>query len=518
MKKLIIISSIVISALSLNSCTDNFLTVKSASQLLADGTYYNTKAHLTEALVAAYDPLKWFDYSFGQYENLSFVSDVMSDDVMAGGGNENDCLYLHKMGNYSALSTSVISNSWTIGYSGVNRSNIVLQFIDNAADMTDAEKAEYKAEATILRSFYYKVLWKYWGNIPYYEKNLTSPYLCKQSTHDEIYEKIAVAIETIIDQKVLPIKSASGSEGHVTQAMAEMLYAEVVMYQKDNTRYAKALGYMKDIIGSTKYSLVSDYASMWESTGEWGAESIFEINYTAKNGAVGWNSAIATGGTVYPTLIGINSLSNNPNYDGGWGFEPVCKSTYTMFDATDKRRDASILNFATYANAVVAANPSAQKPTYIGRYEDTGYFMKKYLPRTGGNAGSTGDAAMNYNNNARVYRYAETLLNAAELILATNGGNDVGGEAQGYLDEVRSRASLGTIPVSIDNILDERHKEFVGEGKRYWDLVRSGKASTVLVPGSTLHRTVAWTESKKYLPIPQGDVDSSQGTLTQNNY
>ena len=507
MKKLIILSSIAISALSLNSCTDSFLTVQSANKLLADGTYYNTKAHLTEALVAAYDPLKWFDYSFGQYESLPFVSDVMSDDVMTGGSDQNDCLYLHKMSNYSALPTSVCSNSWTICYSGVNRSNIVLQFIDNAADMTDAEKAEYKAEATVLRSFFYKVLWKYWGNIPYYEKNLTSPYLCEQSNHDQVYEKIAANLETIIDQKVLPVKSASGSEGHVTQAMAEMLYAEVVMYQNDNTRYSKALGYMKDIIGSTKYSLVNDYASMWESTGEWGTESIFEINYTAKNGAHDWGSAIATGGSVYPKLIGINSLSGSPDYVGGWGFEPVCKSAYTMFDATDKRRDASILNFATYAATTGAS--------YSPRYEDTGYFMRKYLPRVGGNAGYTASADMNYNNNIRVYRYAETLLNAAELTLATNG---VASEAQTDLDAVRTRAGLGTIPVSIDNILNERHLEFVGEGKRYWDLIRSGKAATVLVPGSALNRTVGWSVSKKYLPIPQGDVDSGQGTLTQNNY
>jgi hypothetical protein len=510
MKKLIILSSIVISALSLNSCTDNFLTVQSASKLLADGTYYNTKAHLTEALVAAYDPLKWFDYSFGQYESLPFVSDVMSDDVMTGGSDQNDCLYLHKMSNYSALPTSVCSNSWTICYSGVNRSNIVLQFINNAADMTDAEKAEYKAEATVLRSFFYKVLWKYWGNIPYYEKNLTSPYLCQQSNHDQVYGKIAAALETIIDQKVLPVKSASGSEGHVTQAMAEMLYAEVVMYQNDNTRYSKALGYMKDIIGSTKYSLVNDYASMWESTGEWGTESIFEINYTAKNGAHDWGSAIATGGSVYPKLIGINSLNGSPDYVGGWGFEPVCKSAYTMFDATDKRRDASILNFATYATVTGAS--------YAPRYEDTGYFMRKYLPRVGGNAGYTASADMNYNNNIRVYRYAETLLNAAELTLATNGGADAGGQAQGYLNTVRSRAGLATIPVSIDNIMNERHLEFVGEGKRYWDLIRSGKASTVLVPGSALNRTVGWSVSKKYLPLPQSDVDSGQGTLTQNNY
>lgn len=517
MKKLIFISITVLSVLSLNSCTDDFLTVQSASSVYADGSYYNSQKHLTEALVAAYDPLKWFDYSFGQYESLPFVADVMGDDVMVGGGNENDCLYLHKMANYSALPTSVCSNSWTICYSGVNRSNIVLQYIDNAADMTDADKTEYKAEATVLRSFYYTILWKYWGNVPYYEHNLTFPYLCQHSTHEEVYEKIAVALESVIDQKVLPMKSAAGNEGHITQAMAEMLYAEVVMYQADVSRYAKTLTYMKDIIGSNKYSLVGDYASIWESTGEWGPESIFEINYTATNGVRDWGSAIATGGTVYPKLIGINSLSGSNDFEGGWGFEPVCKKAYDMFDANDNRRDASILNFAKYG--------ASSGATYSGRYEDTGYFLRKYLPRKGGNSGYKASADMNYNNNIRMYRFAETLLNAAELILSVNGGNDPSGEALSYLNMVRVRAGLASVPATIDNILQERHKEFVGEGKRYWDLVRTGRAASVLVAGSTVAsdptkggRSVGWTENKKYLPIPQSDMDASQGTLIQNNY
>lgn len=507
MKKLIIIGSVVLSALSMNSCSDDFLTVESASSLLADGSYYNNKAHMTEALVAAYDPLKWYDY-FYSYESLPFVSEIMGDDAMVGGSDENDCLYLHKMSNYSALPTSVCSQSWTICYSGVNRSNIVLQYIDNATDMTDSEKAAYKAQAIVLRSYYYSILWKYWGNVPYYEKNLTFPYLCEQSKHDQVYDKIASALETVIDQNVLPMKSVSGAEGHVTQAVAEMLYADVVMYQVDKARYSKALGYMKSIISSTKYSLVQDFASMWESTGEWGSESIFEINYTSTNGGRDWGAPLATGGSIYPKLIGVNGLSGSPEFNGGWGFEPVCEKAYKMFDANDKRRDASILNFALYQTQYPGAS-------YSPRYENTGYFMRKYLPRLGGNAGYTASADMNYNNNIRVYRYAETLLNAAELLLATNGSTT---EAQGYLDQVRTRAGLSSVAVTVDNILNERHKEFVGEGKRYWDLVRSGKAATVLVAGSTLTRTVAWTENKKYLPIPQTDIDASQGTLTQNNY
>ena len=121
---------------------------------------------------------------------------------------------------------------------------------------------------------------------------------------------------------------------------------------------------------------------------------------------------------------------------------------------------------------------------------------------------------MNYNNNFRVYRYSETLLNAAELIARGTTGK---GTAQKYLDEVRARAGLGSVSASVDNILQERHLEFVGEGKRYWDLIRSDKAASVLVPDGK-YRTNSWSINKKYLPIPQSEIDASQGTLKQNNY
>ena len=48
--------------------------------------------------------------------------------------------------------------------------------------------------------------------------------------------------------------------------------------------------------------------------------------------------------------------------------------------------------------------------------------------------------------------------------------------------------------------------------------MRTGKASSVLVPDSYGYRTNSWTESKKYLPIPQSEIDAAQGTLKQNNY
>jgi hypothetical protein len=81
-------------------------------------------------------------------------------------------------------------------------------------------------------------------------------------------------------------------------------------------------------------------------------------------------------------------------------------------------------------------------------------------------------------------------------------------------------------------LLNERRLEFVGEGKRYYDLVRFGKAAEVLKPGGgkVLNRAkteynvvgiperIQWTESKKYLPIPQSEIEASKGALKQNDY
>lgn len=117
---------------------------------------------------------------------------------------------------------------------------------------------------------------------------------------------------------------------------------------------------------------------------------------------------------------------------------------------------------------------------------------------------------MNFGQDLPIYRYSETLLNAAELVMLGGGS----GNAQGWLDEVRDRAGLGSVPATVDNIINERRFEFMGEGKRYFDLVRSGKAASTLVPEK--YRTKTWTENRKYLPIPQSEINSSDGALKQN--
>ena len=511
MKRIQIILAALVLSVSV-SCTADFLDVDPTTEI-PEKDYYDDYETLLKGLMAAYAPLQWPDFVFGEYGPLTFVSDVMSDDVRVGGANETDIPYLQLMRKFSATPNYTPSVLWVVFYSGVYRANTVLQYVDTAEGMSGSTRSRIKAEAYVLRAYYYTWLWKLFGNVPYYERNPTGPdYLIDQLTADGVYAKIIGDLDAALTGSGLPKVVKSAELGRFTRAAAQMLRANVVMYQQDASRYATVLTDMREIIGSGLYSLRSDFAGLWTDSGEWGSESIFEVNYTDSPSSRTWENPTKAGGTVFPTLIGINGYSG-PEWDtGGYGFEPVEEALYNAYEGDDTRRDATILNFAKYRQQ----HPEA---TYTPRYDDTGYFNRKYLGRADGHDKYTGNAPeMNFRNNYRVWRYAETLLIASELIVRTNGDQD---EADGYLNQVRARA-FGMKPddaafaakrrtATLDNLLLENRFEFALEGHRFWDLVRCGKAGEVL--GSR-----GYTDAKKHLPIPQSEIDQAHGTLKQNPY
>ena len=505
MKKNIAIAILASLAFAL-SCTSDFLTVENPKAKPIE-EYFTTEQSVYESLVAAYAPLAWPDWFGDKYTPVNIASDLMADQLWPGGGTATDFADMKALARFDADARYTLPGLWSAAYSGVKRSNDVLQYIGwtkQAGNISDDTAKRYEAEARALRVFYYNWLWKFWGNIPYYEVNLESPYLTEQIQADQVYNNIIADLEGAIALNALPMKASSENYGRVTKAMAYMLYAEMVMYQKDQSRYPKALQYMEEIINSGNYALVDDYTGIFKESGEWSVESIWEINYKDDGAYRSWSSPLNAGGTVLPRLISPNGWADGTDgHDNGWGFAPVRQETYDMFAAGDTRRDATCWN---------AAAVGSYKP----RYQDTGLFLEKYVAHTGDNKDQIADGDLNWNNNLRIYRFSETLLNAAELLLSTNGD---AAKAADYLNRVHHRAGLtDNLTATIDNILQERAYEFVGEGKRYWDLVRTGKAASVLVPDSYGYRTNSWTENKKYLPIPQNEIDAAQGTLIQNNY
>lgn len=518
MKKILLVAGLA-GSLFFSSCSDSFITSTPSTELPGDEGY--TPYSIGKAMVAAYQPLQWFDV----WMPLPILAEAMGDDIRIGGGSVNDQKALHDISRYKASAIDHPDAVWNACYTGIFRTNII---INNAPtlDMVQTTKDRLVAEAYALRTFYYFQLWRFYGNIPFFENNpvdiLNDWKDIKQYKVDEVYEKLIRDINLALEDNKLPTTVDPSEYGRMTRAAAQMLKAHIVLMQEDQTKYGEVLDDMEEILGSPQYGLMDDFAAIWEDSGEWCKESIFEINYTDYGGTRGWGDDIKNpGGSVFPTLVGINGFSDT-KFASGWGFMPIEPHLYNLYDDADQRKNKGILNF-TYYKANV--NPAA---TYDNsRWDDTGYFNKKYLPRKGENSNATGSQDLNYRNNLRVFRLADTYLIAAELIVRTGGTQSV---ADGYLNEVRGRAynHLGTYQkvATLDNILAERRLEFAGEGYRFFDLLRFGKANSITKSlqtewdsnGGRVYGQFTYSPTKRYFPIPQSEVDRSLGAITQNTY
>ncbi|MBR4734752.1 MAG: RagB/SusD family nutrient uptake outer membrane protein, partial [Bacteroidales bacterium] len=362
----------------------------------------------------------------------------------------------------------------------------------------------YVAEAKFLRAFYYHILWKFWGSVPYYAVNPDGkdvPYIVPQVSEDELYGKIAEDLDWCTSENRLPEAVTLTQVGRVNRFGAYMLRADVVMLKKDETRYSSVLSQLQEIIGSGIYALTPSFEDIWTDEGEWNCESIWEINYSDNPSNRDWDDIFAPGGTIYPTFVCPDSYKGTRFAREGYGFGPVSPALKAAYDAADKRRDATIMDFKTDALAGEKYNP---------RQGDTGMFNKKYMGRADGYSNYIGSNSpeLNFRYNLRIYRYSEALLRAAELLVRTGGSQ---AQADGYLKQVRDRAGVSAKAATLDNLLDEYRLEFALEGHRFFDLVRFDKADEVL-------GAKGYSAAKRYLPIPQTEIDRSEGTLKQNNY
>ena len=161
--------------LATTSCSDSFLEVENPSGENLE-EYYTTDAHINEALNAAYDPTHWPDWALGQYNALNIDAEIMGDDFWVGGSNKTDRQEWHMLSNYEANSSNTLSSLWTVDYSGIKRCNDLLKYLGWAeANLTAVNKASYEMQGRALRVYYYNNLWHYFGNIPFYLENLSSP-------------------------------------------------------------------------------------------------------------------------------------------------------------------------------------------------------------------------------------------------------------------------------------------------------------------------------------------------------
>ena len=471
--------------LTLTACEEDFIGRDPVYSIDSEN-YFNTPADYDNALIAAYDLLQ------PTYLNV-LMGEIASDNTLAGGESANDVIGFQQVDDM--IHTPVndqIDDLWDWMFAGVNRATFLLEFQDNL----DFEgKQQILAEARFLRAYYNFELVKWFGPIPIKPEArfaLGDETSLPRAPVSEVY----ALIESDLMAAIPDLAVTAPQVGRVSKGAAQALLGKAYLYQE---RYQEAASVLQEVINSGNYSLPTDYAGIFEQSGENGAGSVFEVQYTDAEGA-GFGCLQCSEGNI---AVGFNGIRNytGPVFDGGYSFNVPTQEAYDAYEAGDARRDVAILDIEAWAAETGAS--------YGTGYEHTGYFNRKYLARKGDS--NIGDQNLTNPNNYRAIRYADVLLMAAEALNAT--GNDA--QAREYLNLVRRRA-FGDEDHDIsasgdalrDFILRERRLEFVGEGHRFFDLVRTGRAAAEIDN---------FTAGKNELfPVPFEEIQFSNGNWTQN--
>ncbi|MEG9327336.1 Starch-binding associating with outer membrane [Salinimicrobium catena] len=469
-------------------CTEEFLD-ETQEYNISSENYFNSEQDYYNALIGVYDVLQ------STYVNV-LLGEIASDNTLSGGESATDVIGFQQVDEMTHTPVNDnLDDVWDWNFAGVQRANYILEF----KDKTDFPgKDQIIAETRFLRAYFTFELVKWFGPIPLSGDErfvLGDETTIPRSPVSEVYDQIESDLEFAINN----LDYTAPQVGRATKGAAQALLGKAYLYQE---QFQESASVLTDLINSGQYHLYGtqgdeDYANLFEYVGENSAESVFEIQYTGEEGA-GFGCLQCSEGNVAVGFQGIRNYSG-PLFESGYSFNVPVQEAYDAFTDNDIRRYYTILDIEAWAAETGAS--------YSEGYKHTGYFNRKYLPRKNDNLGDTN---LTQPNNYRAIRYADVLLMAAEALVRGNIDED---RARTYVNMVRERAGLDPIDSAgatlLDVIYTERRLELMGEGHRFFDLVRTGRAAQE-IEGFT-------TGKNELFPIPLEEIEFSQGNWSQNS-
>ena len=489
-------------------CGKKFLDVNPQGKE-TQATALTDTAAASQILAGAYNALY-----FGGFDKTTvglewvMLGDVASDD--ADKGSTPDDFGTNGAGDVDNFTVNanngIMLNVWNGYYVGIARANQAIDNITQNTALDQTTRNRLLGEARFLRGFFYFNLVRAFGGVvkvtrvPQPSELNTDEFNTRAST-DTIYNVIITDLQFAVDN--LPLKNdPSTAVGRANKGTAESYLAKVYLYQKN---WQKAFDLTQDVISSGLYSLVPDYQYIFREKavnnegGTNNSESIFEVQ-TQQN----------------TTSNGVSPLFSNgqgPRGKGGWndlgfGFNDPTQDLVNAYEPGDTRDSATVIYIQPTggANTGTVLWDGFRIPT-LDSVQNPRYNYKAYHSPIAETPAIDG-IKDNKPKNIRLMRYAEVLLIHAEA--AAMLGN---ADATIYLNMVRARANLPPSTGTQANIWKERRVELAMEQDRFFDLVRQGRAGTVMRAAGK-----NFTDNKnEVFPIPQQIIDLSNGRMKQNN-
>lgn len=482
MKSIKIILILALSTFVFNACESD-LNVLPKDKISKDDFLSNTK-YASEVVNSAYNQLLNFEmYSFAWIGMTSITSDD-ADKGSSDGDAGTDKDKLDMLAFDPTLRS--FNDIWKQRYAGIYRCNEGIYYLGQV-DLNANLKARFIGELKFLRAMFYFDLVRCFGGVPliaekidFKNEELVNQVVYTRKTKEESYTQIEKDLNDAII--ALPTKYGNADVGRATKGAAQGLLSKVYLYQE---KWNDAFVMSGNVIDSKQYSLLPNYGNVWREVGENGLESIFEIQATLGKGVQGYTD--------------VQSGRGSP--DHGWGFNTPTVNLSNAYEIGDKRREATIM----FTGQILW--DGFQTP--ISGWTNPRYNYKAYQSRT---AESWDDNKGETAKNVRLLKYSDIMLIRAESALHI--GDSIGALLQ--INKIRVRAGLDTLArINMDQIYKERRLEMAMEHDRWFDIVRTNKASTAL----SAVGQVFIIGKHELFPIPEEQITLSKNLLNQNqNY
>ena len=493
---------------------------------------YSTESGYESLINSCYSPLRDLHK---QREVLMFATDAFEEnedpEVAAAKGN------LRTFNEYDPVEynseNEFFSIYFDLCYEAIARTNTA---IDRAGEVPmSSDKRDLRvAEAKVLRALYYFYLVEQFGDIPLVLHEVKDVVVTGERVKEElVYERIISDITTSIN----PLPDVATEYGRVTKGMAKHLLAKIYLTRAYKS-YAHADDFANAAIQATEvintkafgYSLLPDFAEVFEVGNEKNSEIIFAVQYSDNalyNGE--GNDSHKPFGCEYSNYQGMERSSV---YGRMQADVSPSKYLYSLYDTEhDSRYGKTFLELflatidvgSVHVGDTVIFFPRPgeswsqelidSKPYHVVNYENYKYeyngqapvfpplwkFHEPNIPY--GDAGGERDFFF--------FRLAETYLIAAEAYL----GDNKPGLGLPYFNQIRERAAIDEshkeamriteAELTLDMILDERARELCGEEARWMELKRCGKlVERVLLHNARAKKANVMKEYHNLRPLP----------------